>query len=123
MLFFTVLSFFFFFFQAEDGIRDHCVTGVQTCALPICDRHGILLCADEVITGFGRIGYWFASEKYDVKPDLVTCAKGLSSAYAAIGAVVTTNKVMEPFLDGASMFSHGITFGGHPVMCAIALKN
>ena len=89
----------------------------------LCDRYGILLCADEVITGFGRIGHWFASEKYDVKPDLVTCAKGLSSAYAAIGAVVTTNKVMEPFLDGASMFSHGITFGGHPVMCAIALKN
>jgi adenosylmethionine-8-amino-7-oxononanoate aminotransferase len=89
----------------------------------LCDRYGILLCADEVITGFGRIGYWFASEKYDVKPDLLTCAKGLSSAYAAIGAVVTTKKVMEPFLDGTSMFMHGITFGGHPVMCAIALKN
>jgi adenosylmethionine-8-amino-7-oxononanoate aminotransferase len=89
----------------------------------ICDRHGILLCADEVITGFGRIGYWFASEKYDVRPDLVTCAKGLSSAYASIGAVVTTDKVMEPFLAEKSMFSHGITFGGHPVMCAIALKN
>jgi adenosylmethionine-8-amino-7-oxononanoate aminotransferase len=89
----------------------------------ICDRYGILLCADEVITGFGRVGYWFASEKYDIRPDLVTSAKGLSSAYAAIGAVVTTNKVMEPFLDAKSMFSHGITFGGHPVMSAIALKN
>ena len=89
----------------------------------ICDRHGILLCADEVITGFGRIGHWFACEKYDVQPDLVTCAKGLSSAYASIGAVITTDKVMEPFLDEKSMFSHGITFGGHPVMCAIALKN
>jgi adenosylmethionine-8-amino-7-oxononanoate aminotransferase len=89
----------------------------------ICDRHGILLCADEVITGFGRIGHWFACERYDVRPDLVTCAKGLSSAYAAIGAVVTTDKVMEPFLAETSMFSHGITFGGHPVMCAIALKN
>jgi adenosylmethionine-8-amino-7-oxononanoate aminotransferase len=89
----------------------------------ICDRHGILLCADEVITGFGRIGYWFASEKYDIRPDLVTSAKGLSSAYASIGAVITTDKVMEPFLEGTSMFSHGITFGGHPVMCAIALKN
>jgi adenosylmethionine-8-amino-7-oxononanoate aminotransferase len=89
----------------------------------ICDRHGILLCADEVITGFGRIGHWFACEKYDVRPDLVTCAKGLSSAYAAIGAVVTTDRVMEPFLEEKSMFSHGITFGGHPVMCAIALKN
>ena len=89
----------------------------------ICDREGILLCADEVITGFGRIGHWFASEKYDIRPDLVTCAKGLSSAYAAIGAVITTDRVMEPFLQGTSMFSHGITFGGHPVMCAIALKN
>ena len=89
----------------------------------ICDRHGILLCADEVITGFGRIGYWFACEKYDVRPDLVTCAKGLSSAYASIGAVITTDKVMEPFLAEKSMFSHGITFGGPPVMCAIALKN
>jgi adenosylmethionine-8-amino-7-oxononanoate aminotransferase len=89
----------------------------------ICDRHGILLCADEVITGFGRIGYWFASEKYDIRPDLVTCAKGLSSAYASIGAVLTTDKVLEPFLAETSMFSHGITFGGHPVMCAIALKN
>ncbi|MGZ4309056.1 MAG: aspartate aminotransferase family protein [Gaiellaceae bacterium] len=89
----------------------------------ICDRHGILLCADEVITGFGRIGHWFACEKYDVRPDIVTCAKGLSSAYASIGAVITTDKVMEPFLEEKSMFSHGITFGGHPVMCAIALKN
>jgi adenosylmethionine-8-amino-7-oxononanoate aminotransferase len=89
----------------------------------ICDRYGILLCADEVITAFGRIGHWFASEKYDIRPDLVTCAKGLSSAYAAIGAVLTTNKVMEPFLEGKSMFTHGITFGGHPVMAAIALKN
>src|ERR671926_1286718 len=89
----------------------------------LCDRYGILLCADEVITGFGRTGYWFASERYDIRPDLVTCAKGLSSAYASIGAVVTTDNVMEPFLEGTSMFTHGITFGGHPVMCAIALKN
>jgi adenosylmethionine-8-amino-7-oxononanoate aminotransferase len=89
----------------------------------LCDRHGILLCADEVITGFGRIGHWFASEKYDIRPDLVTSAKGLSSAYASIGAVLATDRVMEPFLEGTSMFTHGITFGGHPVMAAIALKN
>jgi adenosylmethionine-8-amino-7-oxononanoate aminotransferase len=89
----------------------------------LCDRHGILLCADEVITGFGRIGYWFASEKYDVRPDILTCAMGLSSAYASIGAVLTTERVIEPFLAGDSMFTHGITFGGHPVMAAIALKN
>jgi adenosylmethionine-8-amino-7-oxononanoate aminotransferase len=89
----------------------------------LCDRYEILLCADEVITGFGRLGMWFGSERYDIRPDLVTCAKGLSSAYAAIGAVVATDKVMEPFLEGQRMYSHGITFGGHPVQAAIALKN
>jgi adenosylmethionine-8-amino-7-oxononanoate aminotransferase len=89
----------------------------------ICDRYGILLCADEVITGFGRLGSWFGSELYDIRPDLVTCAKGLSSAYASIGAVVATDRVFEPFLDERAMYSHGITFGGHPVMAAIALKN
>jgi adenosylmethionine-8-amino-7-oxononanoate aminotransferase len=76
-----------------------------------------------VITAFNRLGHWFGSERYDIRPDLVTCAKGLSSSYAAIGAVVTTDRVMEPFLEEKAMFSHGITFGGHPVMCAIALKN
>jgi adenosylmethionine-8-amino-7-oxononanoate aminotransferase len=89
----------------------------------ICDRYGILLCADEVITGFGRIGSWFASERYDIRPDLLTCAKGLSSAYAAIGAVVASDRVMEPFLEGKAMYTHGITFGGHPIQAAIALKN
>jgi adenosylmethionine-8-amino-7-oxononanoate aminotransferase len=89
----------------------------------ICDRYDILLCADEVITGFGRLGAWFGSERYDIRPDIVTSAKGLSSAHAAIGAVITTDKVMEPFLEGHKMYSHGITFGGHPVMAAIALKN
>ena len=89
----------------------------------ICDRYDILLSADEVITAFGRLGYWFGSERYDIRPDIVTSAKGLSSSYAAIGAVVATDRVMEPFMGATSMFSHGITFGGHPVMCAIALKN
>jgi len=89
----------------------------------LCDRYDILLSADEVITGFGRVGHWFASERYDIRPDIVTCAKGLSSSYAAIGAVVATDRVMEPFLDASSMYTHGITFGGHPVMSAIALKN
>jgi adenosylmethionine-8-amino-7-oxononanoate aminotransferase len=89
----------------------------------LCTRYDILLSADEVITGFGRLGHWFGSERYDIRPDLVTCAKGLSSSYAAIGAVLATDRVMEPFLEDTSMFSHGITFGGHPVMCAIALQN
>jgi len=89
----------------------------------ICDRFGILLCADEVITGFGRTGEWFGSIKYDIQPDLITTAKGLSSSYAAIGAVLVADKVYEAFGDEKSMYSHGITFGGHPVGCAIALKN
>jgi adenosylmethionine-8-amino-7-oxononanoate aminotransferase len=89
----------------------------------LCDRYDILLSADEVITAFGRLGYWFGSERYDIRPDIVCCAKGLSSSYAAIGAVIATDRVMEPFLEDTSMYSHGITFGGHPVMSAIALKN
>jgi len=89
----------------------------------ICDEYDILLSADEVITGFGRLGHWFGSERYDIKPDIVCCAKGLSSSYGPIGAVIASDRVMEPFLDATSIYSHGITFGGHPVMCAIALKN
>jgi adenosylmethionine-8-amino-7-oxononanoate aminotransferase len=89
----------------------------------ICDRYDILLCADEVITGFGRLGAWFGSERYDIRPDLMTIAKGLSSSYAAIGAVVASDRVMEPFMRDTSMYSHGITFGGHPVQAAVALKN
>ena len=64
-----------------------------------------------------------ASERYDIRPDIVTCAKGLSSAYAAIGAVVASERVAEPFLEDTRAFMHGITFGGHPVQAAIALKN
>jgi adenosylmethionine-8-amino-7-oxononanoate aminotransferase len=89
----------------------------------LCDRYGILLCADEVITGFGRLGAWFGSELYDIRPDLITIAKGLSSSYASIGAVVATDRVMEPFMQDTNMYSHGITFGGHPVQAAVALKN
>ncbi len=89
----------------------------------LCDEYDILLSADEVITGFGRLGHWFASERYDIRPDIITSAKGLSSSYAAIGAVIASDRVMEPFLEESSSYAHGITFGGHPVMSAIALKN
>ncbi len=89
----------------------------------ICDRYGILLCADEVITGFGRLGDWFASNRYDIRPDLITSAKGLSSSYAAIGGVFIADKVYDAFKSDTEMYAHGITFGGHPVGCAIALKN
>jgi adenosylmethionine-8-amino-7-oxononanoate aminotransferase len=89
----------------------------------ICDRYGILLCADEVICGFGRVGEWFGSIRYDIRPDMITAAKGLSSSYASIGALIASDRLMEPFLEGSRMYTHGITFGGHPVQCAIALKN
>ncbi|MFL6029963.1 MAG: aspartate aminotransferase family protein [Gaiellaceae bacterium] len=89
----------------------------------ICDRYGILLCADEVITGFGRLGDWFGSAKYDIRPDLITCAKGLSSSYAAIGAVLVADSVYDAFDSETAMYAHGITFGGHPVSSAVALKN
>jgi adenosylmethionine-8-amino-7-oxononanoate aminotransferase len=89
----------------------------------ICDRHGVLLCFDEVITGFGRLGHWFGAEHFGVTPDLITSAKGLSSAYAAIGALIASDQVMEPFQGDGRMYSHGMTFGGHPVQAAVALKN
>jgi adenosylmethionine-8-amino-7-oxononanoate aminotransferase len=89
----------------------------------ICDHYDILLSADEVITGFGRVGAWFASERYDIRPDIITSAKGLSSSYASIGAVIAADHVAEPFMESGSMYTHGVTFGGHPVQCAIALKN
>jgi adenosylmethionine-8-amino-7-oxononanoate aminotransferase len=89
----------------------------------ICDRHGVLLCFDEVITGFGRLGHWFGAEHFGVTPDLITSAKGLSSAYAAIGALIASDRVMEPFLGDGRMYTHGMTFGGHPVQAAVALKN
>lgn len=89
----------------------------------LADRHGILLIADEVITGFGRIGAYFASERFDAKPDLITTAKGLTSAYAPMGAVIVSDKVAHPFFQGGHTLLHGITFGGHPLSAVIALKN
>ena len=89
----------------------------------ICDEYGILMVADEVICGFGRLGAWFGSEKYDIRPDLVTFAKGVGSAYVPLGGVLTTDKVAAPFMEGTNIINHGITYGGHPVACAVALKN
>ena len=89
----------------------------------ICDRHGILLVADETITAWGRVGHWFASERYGFEPDIITTAKGLSSAHTAIGAMIASDRVVEPFMKKDAMYAHGMTFGGHPVACAIALKN
>jgi len=89
----------------------------------ICDEYGVLLVADEVITGFGRLGYWFASERYDIRPDVVTFAKGVGSAHMPLGGVLMSDRIASAFLEGTSMFTHGITYGGHPVATAVALKN
>ena len=81
----------------------------------ICDRHGILLVADEVITGFGRLGEWFGVTRFGAVPDLITTAKGLTSAYAPMGAVLASDKVAAPLYDSGRTLLHGITFGGHPL--------
>jgi adenosylmethionine-8-amino-7-oxononanoate aminotransferase len=89
----------------------------------ICDRYGILLVSDEVICAFGRLGHWFGAQRYDYQPDIITVAKGMSSGYSPIGAMLASDRLMEPFLGGESTFLHGITFAGHPVSCAVALAN
>jgi adenosylmethionine-8-amino-7-oxononanoate aminotransferase len=89
----------------------------------ICDRHGVLLVSDEVICAFGRLGHWFGSVRYDYQPDIITVAKGLTSGYAPLGAMIASDRLMEPFLADGVSFLHGFTFAGHPVSCAVALAN
>jgi len=89
----------------------------------IADRYGIALVADEVITGFGRIGEWFAASRFGPAPDVITVAKGITSAYAPMGAVLVSDKIAEPLYDEGRMLLHGITFGGHPLAAAVALRN
>ncbi|MGZ4312698.1 MAG: aspartate aminotransferase family protein [Solirubrobacteraceae bacterium] len=89
----------------------------------ICNEYNVLLISDEVICAWGRLGEWFGAQRYDYAPDLITTAKGLTSAYAPMGAVIASDKVAEPFMEGLNSFSHGFTFAGHPVCSAIALAN
>ncbi|MEV6877488.1 aspartate aminotransferase family protein [Amycolatopsis sp. NPDC051128] len=89
----------------------------------ICDKHDVLLVSDEVICAFGRVGYDFAAKRYGYQPDIITTAKGLTSGYAPLGAVLASERLMEPFTHGATTFMHGSTYGGHPVSCAVALAN
>jgi adenosylmethionine-8-amino-7-oxononanoate aminotransferase len=89
----------------------------------ICDRHDVLLVSDEVICAFGRLGTTFACDKYGYVPDMITCAKGLTSGYSPIGAMIASDRIMEPFLQGTTSFAHGYTFGGHPVSSAVAMAN
>jgi adenosylmethionine-8-amino-7-oxononanoate aminotransferase len=89
----------------------------------ICDRYGVLLISDEVICSWGRLGYYFGSERYGYLPDMITTAKGLTSAYAAMGALIISDRIAEPFMEGTAMFAHGFTFGGHPMAAAVAMAN
>lgn len=89
----------------------------------ICDRHGVLLVSDEVICAFGRIGRMFGCERYGYQPDIITSAKGLTSGYAPLGAMIVSDRIAEPFVGTGESFIHGFTFAGHPVSCAVALAN
>ncbi|MFC4494101.1 aspartate aminotransferase family protein [Streptomyces ovatisporus] len=89
----------------------------------ICDQYDVLLVSDEVICAFGRLGTLFACEKFGYVPDIITCAKGMTSGYSPIGAAVISDRIAEPFWKGDNTFLHGYTFGGHPVSAAVALAN
>ncbi len=89
----------------------------------ICDEYDVLLVSDEVICAFGRIGSMFACDDFGYVPDIITCAKGMTSGYSPIGAMIASDRLFEPFRDGSTTFPHGYTFGGHPVSAAVALAN
>ncbi|PJJ72714.1 hypothetical protein CLV46_2288 [Diaminobutyricimonas aerilata] len=89
----------------------------------ICDQYDVLLVSDEVICAFGRIGHMFACDEYGYVPDMITCAKGMTSGYSPIGATIVSDRLYEPFKHGDTSFYHGYTFGGHPVSAAVALEN
>jgi len=89
----------------------------------ICDKYDVLLVSDEVICAFGRIGHMFACDEYGYVPDMITCAKGMTSGYSPIGATIVSDRIYEPFRTGTTAFYHGYTFGGHPVSAAVALEN
>ncbi|WP_306231726.1 aspartate aminotransferase family protein [Agrococcus beijingensis] len=89
----------------------------------ICDEHDVLLVSDEVICAFGRLGTMFGAERYGYQPDIITCAKGLTSGYAPLGAMIASARLFEPFAQPGASFAHGYTFGGHPVSTAVGLRN
>jgi len=89
----------------------------------ICDKYGILLVSDEVITGFGRTGQWFGCERMGSKPDLMTFAKGVTSGYIPLGGVMVGERIARVLIDQGGEFNHGYTYSGHPVACAVAIAN
>jgi adenosylmethionine-8-amino-7-oxononanoate aminotransferase len=89
----------------------------------ICDSYDVLLVSDEVICAFGRLGEYFGALRCDYVPDIITCAKGMTSGYVPLGAMITSDRLVEPFRSTVDWFAHGVTFGGHPVGAAVALAN
>jgi putrescine---pyruvate transaminase len=91
----------------------------------ICARHDVLFIADEVITGFGRLGEWFGVQRFGLQPDMITCAKGITSGYVPLGAVIASRRVSEPFWgEGSTQFlAHGYTYSGHATACAVGIAN
>ncbi|KAE8764925.1 aspartate aminotransferase family protein [Georgenia thermotolerans] len=123
-------------FEGPETVAAVCVEPVQNaggCFPPppgylqrvreICDAYDVLMVSDETICAFGRLGEMFAGTRYGYTPDIITCAKGLTSGYAPLGAMIASDRLFEPFADGAASFAHGYTFGGHPVAAAVALAN
>ena len=123
-------------FEGPDTVAAVILEPVQTaggCYMPppgyfdrvreICDEYDVLLISDEVICAWGRLGEWFGCQRFGYVPDIITTAKGLTSAYAPMGAVIAADRLAEPFLDGDAYFAHGFTFAGHPMSAAIALAN
>ncbi|MEL6647563.1 MAG: aminotransferase class III-fold pyridoxal phosphate-dependent enzyme, partial [Pseudomonadota bacterium] len=100
--------------------------GYHARTLELCRKYDILYVSDEVVTGFGRLGHWFASEAvFDIVPDIITCAKGLTSGYLPLGACIMSDRIMGQMRDSGAdeLFYNGYTYSGHPVSCAAALKN
>ena len=89
----------------------------------ICDEYDVLLVSDEVICAFGRVGEMFGAGEFGYQPDIITCAKGMTSGYSPIGAMIASDRLFEPFRSGATAYAHGYTFGGHPVSSAVAMAN
>jgi adenosylmethionine-8-amino-7-oxononanoate aminotransferase len=89
----------------------------------ICDEHDVLLVSDEVICAFGRVGEMFGAAEFGYQPDIITCAKGMTSGYSPIGAMIASDRLFEPFKSGTTAYAHGYTFGGHPVSSAVAMAN
>ena len=89
----------------------------------LCHKYNILLCIDEVICGFGRTGEWFGSHYYNIKPDIITFAKGITSGYLPLSGIGVSEKISKVIIDQGGEFYHGYTYSGHPVACAVAIEN